>query len=536
MTIKPMKLSIKLGLGIISLSIVSMVVFYAFVDTVVRDITYAHVIEIIVLKLEKTVQEMEFLISGGIEDRSGADFDSGAISSILSVFEAEHDGYLFFPEKEGAPIPHATGFYETGAIEITVRSGIDEILQAGEALPVFTGPDGVEYFAIAFTMEAAGWDLVVAVPAQTVLAPVTRIISVSMAVFIVVLAGLSMFIFWLVSSLINEAEEANRSKSNFLASMSHEIRTPLNTIIGVSQIQMQTTELPTQYKAALEKIHIAGNWLLRIINDILNLTKTEKGEAGLDLIDYDMPGEVHDMVTRITYQPLPYGKVLIVDDIETNLTIAEDLLSPYGLEIETATSGFTVIEKIENGNTYDVIFMDHMMPLMDGIETTNKLREMTYKGVIIALTANALTGNDEMFKQKGFDDFLSKPIDIRKLDAALTKYVRRPHPDEDRINIMQAIEIRNQEIRSQVKNEVKPAAYENVEESDDIQFLTKHLQALEAACKDRDETAAYTAFDLLNDYFWWNKAITAILEKIHVTLFKENDYEGATKQIRGITA
>jgi len=67
--------------------------------------------------------------------------------------------------------------------------------------------------------------------------------------------------------------------------------------------------------------------------------------------------------------------------------------------------------------------MDHMMPKMDGIETTQKLRELGYTGAIVALTANALAGNDEMFMQNGFDGFISKPIDPRDLDGALNKFI-----------------------------------------------------------------------------------------------------------------
>jgi len=68
--------------------------------------------------------------------------------------------------------------------------------------------------------------------------------------------------------------------------------------------------------------------------------------------------------------------------------------------------------------------MDHMMPKMDGIETTQKLRERGYKGPIVALTANALVGNDEMFLQNGFDGYISKPIDVRRLNAILNQFVR----------------------------------------------------------------------------------------------------------------
>jgi YesN/AraC family two-component response regulator len=74
--------------------------------------------------------------------------------------------------------------------------------------------------------------------------------------------------------------------------------------------------------------------------------------------------------------------------------------------------------------------MDHMMPGMDGIETTKHLRELGYTGTIVALTANALAGNDAMFIQKGFDDFISKPIDIRHLNKVLNEFIRDKHPQE----------------------------------------------------------------------------------------------------------
>jgi CheY-like chemotaxis protein len=134
--------------------------------------------------------------------------------------------------------------------------------------------------------------------------------------------------------------------------------------------------------------------------------------------------------THIIHEWMPYGRVLIVDDVETNLYVAEGLLSPYGLKIETVDSGYAAIEKAEKAEVYDIIFMDHMMPEMVGIETTKKLRKSGYTGVIVALTANAIVGNDEMFKQNGFDDFIAKPIDIRQLNAVLNKYIRDRYPDE----------------------------------------------------------------------------------------------------------
>ncbi|MCL2054405.1 MAG: ATP-binding protein [Oscillospiraceae bacterium] len=148
------------------------------------------------------------------------------------------------------------------------------------------------------------------------------------------------------------------------------------------------------------------------------------------LCDFSFTGNKEYQDISVSREPMPYGKVLVVDDVETNLYVAKALLRPYKLEIETAMSGFEAIEKIKNGNAYDIIFMDHMMPLMDGIETLKKLREHGYNGMIVALTANALAGNDEMFRQNGFDGFISKPIDVRHLNNILNKFIRDSHPQE----------------------------------------------------------------------------------------------------------
>jgi signal transduction histidine kinase/DNA-binding response OmpR family regulator len=127
---------------------------------------------------------------------------------------------------------------------------------------------------------------------------------------------------------------------------------------------------------------------------------------------------------------LPYGRVLLVDDVETNLYVARGLLAPYGLTIETVMSGFEAINKVKDGLTYDIIFMDHMMPRMDGIEATRIIRDLGYTKPIVALTANAIAGQAAMFLASGFDDFISKPIDIRQLNMTLNKLIRDKHPAE----------------------------------------------------------------------------------------------------------
>jgi signal transduction histidine kinase/DNA-binding response OmpR family regulator len=133
---------------------------------------------------------------------------------------------------------------------------------------------------------------------------------------------------------------------------------------------------------------------------------------------------------QIIREPMPYGRVLVVDDVETNIYVATGLLAPYGLTVEHALSGFAAIEKIKQGNAYDIVFMDHMMPEMDGIEATTAIRDLGYTRPVVALTANAVIGQAEMFLEKGFDDFISKPIDIRLLNSLLNKYIRDRQPPE----------------------------------------------------------------------------------------------------------
>ncbi|MCL2498917.1 MAG: ATP-binding protein [Defluviitaleaceae bacterium] len=133
---------------------------------------------------------------------------------------------------------------------------------------------------------------------------------------------------------------------------------------------------------------------------------------------------------HIIREPMPYGNILVVDDIEPNLYVAEGLMKPYGLTIEKVMSGEEAINKVMEGNVYDIIFMDHMMPGMDGIEATIKLREHGYKEPIVALTANALAGQANVFFQNGFNEFISKPIDTRQLNQVLNKFVRDKQPPE----------------------------------------------------------------------------------------------------------
>ncbi|MCL2703126.1 MAG: ATP-binding protein [Defluviitaleaceae bacterium] len=142
----------------------------------------------------------------------------------------------------------------------------------------------------------------------------------------------------------------------------------------------------------------------------------------------------------------PDARILIVDDINTNLKVTSGLLRPYKMKLDLCVSGAEAIEAAAS-NRYDLIFMDHMMPEMDGIEATVRIRALGSNTPgcgyccdvpIIALTANVISGTMEMFLANGFDDYLSKPIDTDKLDACLVKWVPKEKQQNAAISLQAA--------------------------------------------------------------------------------------------------
>lgn len=125
----------------------------------------------------------------------------------------------------------------------------------------------------------------------------------------------------------------------------------------------------------------------------------------------------------------PNAHVLVVDDNRMNIRVVEGLLKEYQIKVTYATSGQEALKTIEK-MCFDFVFMDHMMPEMDGIETMHRIRDKVghyYQKVpIIALTANAVPGNREMFLEEGFNDFVAKPLEMSVLERVL----RRNLPEE----------------------------------------------------------------------------------------------------------
>lgn len=123
----------------------------------------------------------------------------------------------------------------------------------------------------------------------------------------------------------------------------------------------------------------------------------------------------------------PSAHILIVDDNDVNSSVAKRLMEPYEMDIDLASNGFDAL-KMASEKVYDLIFLDHMMPGMDGIETVQKLRNMG--GIrkdlpVIALTANVFSDAKTYFTENGFSDFLAKPINIKELHNTLVQYLQK---------------------------------------------------------------------------------------------------------------
>ncbi|MDR2571145.1 MAG: response regulator, partial [Oscillospiraceae bacterium] len=512
-------------------------------------------------------------------------------------------------DDNGNAMTNADGSVITVEEEFIVSGSFNEVIvdvMSGRSGLELVDIDGNDFYMSYEPIDMPGysdsWSVVTLHDRDVAMGVVTRLVTQQVIVVLLILAVFLALIFTFFKSLSRtlnylenartEADQANKSKSDFLATMSHEIRTPLNAIIGLTQLQLQKKELPQESLEAIETIYASGSNLLKIINDILDLSKVETGKLDITPEIYEIASMINDTVqlnivrigdkdiefileveddlpsrilgdglrvkqilnnllsnaikytndgfvrlkvshtekgdditlsfevedsgkgiayenqqwlfseytrfntsddvftegtglgltitkklaemmdgginvksmhgkgsiftvtvkqkavlcspigadiakrlrhftftgdsialSQLEYADLKNYNVLVVDDIEINLYVAEAVLEPYNLNIDLVIGGAETIEKIKNGKVYDIIFMDHMMPEMDGIETTKKLRELGYKGAIVALTANALVGNEEMFTTNGFDGFIAKPIDIHDLDDIIENFI-----------------------------------------------------------------------------------------------------------------
>ena len=164
-------------------------------------------------------------------------------------------------------------------------------------------------------------------------------------------------------------------------------------------------ELPEGSRVILMPKPLYAYPIIKILNEGRNVTDIEDDES--------------------QERPVFRGvKALIVDDEPMNLVVATSLFKNYEMVIDTAGSGKESIRKYRD-NDYDIVFMDHMMPEMDGVEAMQKIKavaaDMDKKAVVVALTANAVSGAREMFINEGFDGFIAKPINITDFERVMLR-------------------------------------------------------------------------------------------------------------------
>ena len=155
-------------------------------------------------------------------------------------------------------------------------------------------------------------------------------------------------------------------------------------------------------------------------------------EVEQDVVDSQPLGDFEQQVRRLVPQETetallkaPTADVLVVDDVEMNIKVFRGLLKRTEIHVDSALSGAVALEMVKK-KAYDMIFLDHRMPEMDGIETLQRMKAMQHlcKGKpVIALTANAISGARKEYIDAGFTDYLTKPIDSHKLESMLKKYL-----------------------------------------------------------------------------------------------------------------
>lgn len=159
----------------------------------------------------------------------------------------------------------------------------------------------------------------------------------------------------------------------------------------------------------------------------LEQKQTDGQVIGEDLQRYYQSEKSYSRASSAVFRA-PEAKLLVVDDNEMNLKVFKGLLKNHGMQIDVAMSGRESLALMEQ-KTYHIIFMDHQMPEMDGVETLKQTallqNNLCKDAVMIILTANAVAGAKEMFLQEGFKDYLSKPISLPKLEEMLLKYLPR---------------------------------------------------------------------------------------------------------------
>jgi CheY-like chemotaxis protein/HPt (histidine-containing phosphotransfer) domain-containing protein len=253
-----------------------------------------------------------------------------------------------------------------------------------------------------------------------------------------------------------------------------------------------------------------------------------------DLINgVDLPGEAVGKASREQSPDArlsaPDARILVVDDNRMNLQVMERLLKQYDVQVVTAASGKESLERIADGG-FDLVFMDHMMPEMDGVETLHAIRQMPgeyFKQVpIVALTANTVTGAREALLAEGFDDFVDKPIRSQRLDSLLQQYLPTEkkeyasHPEARQAETPAVDKSVSDRLLSGAGNGITPNSTKKLS---DLKFLN-----VELACTYCESEQVYR--DVLKDYGKRGEKNWSRLE----SLYAAEDWKNYTIEVHGI--
>lgn len=403
----------------------------------------------------------------------GMDINMDLIKERVSKIRIYESGHAFVLDKAGDIIYHRK--YPDGLmyedIPETDRHFFSEVLELEENKPtVFKGLNGIDQKIITSELRN-GMIFGVAVPVSEIAAPqwtlLKQILTISFVILLLGLAVtfpmvrsvteplkkmtavaqqyadgdfqenmavtsgsdevviLSRTIQAMSTSLKEQAEiadSASKAKTVFLSNMSHEFRTPINAIIGMNDM-IRRSNRDKEIAEYSDSIKEAGEQLLAMVENVLTFSKISDVEALQDFSRLPRLGYTSPNID-IQYR-INGARILIVDDNEINCKVADNLLNIVGVFPDIAQSGEEALKLIRE-KEYHLIFLDHMMPDMDGIETLRAMREenlLPEYTKIVVLTANAIEGAKDFYISKGFDDYLSKPIELKNLLDVMLRFL-----------------------------------------------------------------------------------------------------------------